>query len=51
MWRTLVGLLVLATLTNIFDSLAISSNYQLVAKGLIIIGSVALDIFARSLRA
>jgi ribose transport system permease protein len=50
MWRTLMGLLVLATLTNIFDSLAISSNYQLVAKGLIIIGSVALDIFARSLR-
>jgi ribose transport system permease protein len=51
MWRTLIGLLVLATLTNIFDSLAISSNYQLVAKGLIIISSVALDIFARSLRA
>jgi ribose transport system permease protein len=51
MWRTLIGLLVLGTLTNIFDSLAISSNYQLVAKGLIIISSVALDIFARSLRA
>jgi ribose transport system permease protein len=50
-WRTAVGLMVLATLANIFDSLAISTNYQLLAKGLIIVGSVALDIFARSLRA
>jgi ribose transport system permease protein len=50
-WRTVIGLLVLATLANIFDSLAISTNYQLLAKGLIIVGSVALDIFARSLRA
>jgi ribose transport system permease protein len=49
-WRTVIGLLVLATLANIFDSLAISTNYQLLAKGLIIVGSVALDIFARSLR-
>jgi ribose transport system permease protein len=51
MWRTVIGLLVLAVLANIFDSLAIATNYQLLAKGLIIVGSVALDIFARSLRA
>jgi ribose transport system permease protein len=51
MWRTVIGLLVLAVLANIFDSLAISTNYQLLAKGSIIVGSVALDIFARSLRA
>jgi ribose transport system permease protein len=50
MWRTVIGLLVLAVLANIFDSLAISTNYQLLAKGSIIVGSVALDIFARSLR-
>jgi ribose transport system permease protein len=50
MWRTLVGLLIIATLTNIFDSLAISTNYQLVVKGSIVIGSVALDLFARSMR-
>jgi ribose transport system permease protein len=34
----------------VFDSLAISTNYQLVAKGAIVIGAVALDLFARSLR-
>ena len=50
MWRTLIGLLVLAVLANIFNSLAIATNYQLLAKGCIIVGSVALDIFARSLR-
>ena len=50
MWRTAIGLLIIATLTNVFDSLAISTNYQLVAKGMIVIGAVALDIFSRSLR-
>ena len=50
MWRTAIGLLIIATLTNVFDSLAISTNYQLVAKGAIVIGAVALDLFARSLR-
>ena len=50
MWRTAIGLLIIATLTNIFDSLAISTNYQLVVKGCIVVGSVALDLFARSLR-
>ena len=50
MWRTVIGLLVLAVLANIFNSLAIATNYQLLAKGCIIVGSVALDIFARSLR-
>ena len=50
MWRTAVGLLIIATLTNVFDSLAISTNYQLVTKGTIVIGAVALDVFARSRR-
>lgn len=50
MWRTAVGLLILATLTNLFDSLAISTSYQLVVKGTIVIAAVALDLFARSRR-
>ncbi|MCW6510596.1 ABC transporter permease [Lichenifustis flavocetrariae] len=50
MWRTAIGLLIIATLTNVFDSLAINNNYQLVAKGVIVIGAVALDIYARRMR-
>lgn len=50
MWRTAIGLLILATLSNVFDSLAISTNYQLLTKGAIVIGAVALDVFARSRR-
>jgi ribose transport system permease protein len=50
MWRTAVGLLILATLTNLFDSLAVSTSYQLVVKGTIVIAAVALDLFARSRR-
>jgi ribose transport system permease protein len=50
MWRTAVGLLILATLSNVFDSLAISANYQLLTKGAIVIAAVALDVFARSRR-
>lgn len=48
MWRTAVGLLILATLTNVFDALAVSTNYQLVTKGLIVIAAVALDAYARN---
>jgi ribose transport system permease protein len=47
MWRTAVGLLTIATLTNVFDSLAVSTNYQLVVKGAIVVGAVALDVAAR----
>jgi ribose transport system permease protein len=50
LWRTAVGLLIIATLTNVFDSLAVNTNYQLVAKGLIVIAAVALDIYARKMR-
>jgi len=49
-WRTAIGLLIIATLTNIFDSLAVSTNYQLVVKGTIVIAAVAWDLYARSLR-
>jgi ribose transport system permease protein len=50
MWRTAIGLLILATLTNLFDSLAVSTSYQLVVKGAIVVAAVALDLYARSRR-
>ncbi|MBL8600026.1 MAG: ABC transporter permease [Devosia sp.] len=50
MWRTAIGLLIIATLTNVFNALAVSTNYQLVIKGTIVVGAVALDVFARSRR-
>jgi len=50
MWRTAIGLAILAILTNVFDSLAVSTSYQLVIKGLIVVAAVAFDVFARSRR-
>lgn len=50
MWRSVIGLLLLATLSNVFNSLAVSSNFQLLVKGMIIVGAVALDVFVRSRR-
>ncbi len=47
-WRTAIGLLTLATLTNLFYSLNVNQNWQLLAKGLIVIGAVALDAALRS---
>ena len=49
-WRTAIGLLIIATLTNVFDSLAINNNVQQVVKGFIVIAAVALDIYARRVR-
>jgi ribose transport system permease protein len=48
--RTAVGLLILATLDNIFFSLAISSNWQLISQGVIVIGAVGLDQMLRRMR-
>jgi ribose transport system permease protein len=48
-WRTGVGLLLLAVLTNIFDALALDSNFQSLIKGAIVIGAVALDAYSRRL--
>ncbi|MDZ7886833.1 MAG: ABC transporter permease [Mycobacterium sp.] len=47
MWRSFVGLLILATLTNVFYSLNVSQHWQLIAKGLIVIAAVALDAAVR----
>ncbi|MFA3843376.1 ABC transporter permease [Streptomyces aureus] len=43
MWKTAIGLLILAILDNIFFSLAVDSNFQLVVKGAIVIVAVAGD--------
>ena len=50
MWRTAVGLLILATLNNLFDSLALDTAVQQVVKGVVVVVAVALDSFARRLR-
>ncbi|MEP7457297.1 ABC transporter permease [Phyllobacterium sp. SB3] len=49
-WGSAIGLLIVAVLTNLLDSLAVDSNYQLVIKGTIVVAAVALDAFARSRR-
>jgi ribose transport system permease protein len=43
MWRTAVGLVILATLQNGFNLLNINPYYQDIVKGLIIIGALSLD--------
>lgn len=50
MWRTLVGLLILGTLTNLFNSLALDTNIQSIAKGAIVLGAVGLDAYLRNRR-
>jgi ribose transport system permease protein len=49
-WRTVVGLLILGSITNLFYSLAVDPNIQLVAKGTIVIGAVGLDVWSRARR-
>ena len=51
MWRTLVGMLILATINNLLDSLAVSSAVQLLAQGLVVLIAVSLDTLSRRLRA
>jgi ribose transport system permease protein len=50
MWRTAVGLLILATINNLFDSLAFDTAAQSVVKGAVVIAAVALDVYTRSRR-
>lgn len=48
MWRTAAGLIILATINNIFYSLAVDSNAQAVVKDAIVILAVAADQFVRA---
>ena len=47
-WRSAVGLLILATLTNVFYSLNVSQHWQLIAKGAIVVAAVAVDAIIRT---
>lgn len=49
-WRSGVGLMILATLSNVFDSLSLNANWQLVIKGSIIIAAVASERLLRRKR-
>jgi ribose transport system permease protein len=50
MWRTLVGLLIIATIDSLFNSLAWNSSVQSITKGGIVIGAVALDAWTQRRR-
>jgi ribose/xylose/arabinose/galactoside ABC-type transport system permease subunit len=49
-WRSAIGLLILATLTNVFYSLNVTQNWQLIAKGTIVVAAVAVDAIVRARR-
>lgn len=49
MWRTAVGLAIIATIANGFNILNVDPNYQNIVKGVIIIGALALDSVAQRL--
>jgi ribose transport system permease protein len=49
-WRSAVGLGILATLTNVFYALNVSQNWQLIAKGVIVVAAVAVDALVRTRR-
>src|SRR5262245_19901379 len=50
-WRTAVGLAILATMQNGFDALNVGANTQVVIKGAILIAAVAWDEFVKRRRA
>lgn len=43
LWRTGAGVLILAVLNNLFNTMAWDTSRQSVAKGLVLVGAVALD--------
>jgi ribose transport system permease protein len=49
-WRTVIGLLILAVIGNVADSLGWNSNVEDVITGVIVIGAVSLDALARANR-
>jgi ribose transport system permease protein len=49
MWRTAVGLGIIATVSNAFSLANVNPYYQDIVKGCIIIGALGLDVFARRL--
>jgi ribose transport system permease protein len=49
MWRTAVGLGIIATISNAFSLANVNPYYQDIVKGCIIIGALGLDVYARRL--
>ena len=49
MWRTAVGLGIIATVSNAFSLADVDPSYQDIVKGCIIIGALAFDAYARRL--
>jgi ribose transport system permease protein len=49
MWRTAVGLGIIAVISNAFGLADINPYYQDIVKGCIIVGALALDVYARRL--
>lgn len=49
-WRTAVGLTILAVMTNLFNSLTLTDANQSIAKGAILVAALGLDALARSRR-
>jgi len=47
MWRTVVGLAIVATLTNVLDTLAINTQVQLIIQGVVLVAAVSFDHFVR----
>jgi ribose transport system permease protein len=50
MWRTGIGILIWGTITNLFTSLALSQETQLLMQGGILLIAVGLDSFAQRSR-
>ncbi|MEN2738389.1 ABC transporter permease [Microbacterium sp. X-17] len=51
MWRTVIGILIWGTISNVFASLALDTSTQLLIQGAILLIAVAVDSLARSRRA
>jgi ribose transport system permease protein len=49
MWRTAIGLGIIATISNGFNLANVNPFYQNIVKGGIIVGALALDVYARRL--
>jgi ribose transport system permease protein len=49
MWRTAIGLGIIATISNAFSLADINPYYQDIVKGCVIIGALAVDVYARRL--
>jgi ribose transport system permease protein len=50
MWRTVIGILIWATINDLFSSLALSTSAQLLIEGTILLFAVSLDSLARRTR-